>query len=184
MHIMQKNNSYTPEQVTLDISIPLITSIQPTQTTSQTSTPTPTPTSGSGGTTPTSTPTQAPTSCTAAPAITSPSDGATTDRGISINWNAAATCASNGYTVRINQTADPEDRTNMPVDHGIGGTSDSFTFPNDGTWYIHVRTAGSTPGPWTTIRIVVQQGYSNGFQVLLNLPAVMSVDLMHYCIMT
>src|SRR6266536_4500211 len=114
------------------------------------SNPTPTPTSGSGGTGST---------CTDAPTFSDHRDGDVINTGsTTFHWNAPSSCTPDGYSFNVSPTSDPE--ANKIFGGGVGPTEYAYTFTNPGTYYISVRACKTctpyVPGPWVTIRIVVQ----------------------------
>jgi hypothetical protein len=103
--------------------------------------------------------------CTNAPSLASPGDGQTVGRTVTLAWNAPSSCTPAGYTLHINQSPDPE---GAPIikDTGVGPTSFQYTFPQDGTYYWHVRACSVCtpykPGPWATGRVVVSASSGGG----------------------
>jgi len=135
-----------------------------------TSTPTPTPTSGSGGTDPTPTPTSGSgggsgSTCTDAPTFTDHHDGDVINTGsTTFHWNAPSSCTPDGYSFNVSPTSDPE--ANKIFGGGVGPTEYAYNFTNPGTYYISVRACKTctpyVPGPWVTIRVVVQNSCNPG----------------------
>jgi hypothetical protein len=126
-------------------------------------TPTPTPIGSSGGPSGGPPPNSGTPACTNAPSLASPGDGQTVGRTVTLAWNAPSSCSPAGYTLHINQSADPE---GAPIikDTGVGPTSFQYTFPSDGTYYWHVRACSTcTPaqagpvGEWARRRQCIEQ---------------------------
>jgi len=129
------------------------------------SNPTPTPTSGSGGTGST---------CTDAPTFSDHRDGDVINTGsTTFHWNAPSSCTPDGYSFNVSPTSDPE--ANKIFGGGVGPTEYAYNFTTPGTYYISVRACKTctpyVPGPWVTIRVVVQAPPPNDAVILYQEPS-------------
>ncbi len=101
------------------------------------------------------------------PGVGWPNGDTVNTRAVTFSWNPPSNCSPNGYTFRISDDGNPESPSvHNYIDTGVSGTSYTFTFNRDGTFYYHVRACRPctpyTPGPWLTARVFVNTSSGGG----------------------
>lgn len=96
--------------------------------------------------------------CPAIPVLTDPSDGSFfKDRTINFSWQNPASPGQTGYRIRISPSIDPGVSpwlVNTTLDSTI--LNYTYTFANDGTFYWHMQTTGSSGNSlWITRSVTI-----------------------------